>query len=342
MYVTDWTFANAVAQDSSVGTLSWTDPENAIAITDDGFGNDEYALLGTIGQDGSTFRTHDIRLVVGGAIVGTNETDDSLTFGFPSTNTYGDNTTDFGEDVSGYDMSRSDFGIAIAMCKHTSGGSLNAESYYLVMTDFGFDIPADAFLAGVEVEVQGNRAYAGPGVDYMQLNYVKIRVYYDLVINWIGKGKSYGFAQFNEEVELPISQKKQYQYLAYENNVFVGQWRDVETVPSLQMNVNELPGELPVTLARNLDSVEVEYDEIELSGYTDEVLVTLQNNEVVLAGEEVAYGIGAGTDLEVNHTVKVKEYYGGYEDLITLGGEPILTSNLEKLQVPNGYPRSRS
>jgi mRNA-degrading endonuclease RelE of RelBE toxin-antitoxin system len=346
-FVTDWKFGTIAANDASVGTAKWVDPFKVLTNNpDENFGYDKASFFAYIDQFSQTNRAHNAKLLVGGAIVGTNQANDTSDYNYVTpTRVIGGTANTWGVPATSLNANavrRDDFGVAVSMCIHASGGTLSTQSNYIVVSGFGFEIPLGATIVGVEVEVTMYRTYAGPGIDSASMSYLRARITYDYDFNMIGDGKSDGFIKINEAVEPQISQAKSYQYLAYENNVFRGQWLDVQSTPSLQINLNELPGELPVVLARNLDSKQIDYDDILLSGYGGtELLITTQNRETILVGEETSYGIGAGTDLEVDHTVKVKEYYGGYEALLTHSGEELLTSSLEPLVVPVGAPRGR-
>lgn len=335
---TEWKYGTIAGNDDTVGTYAWVDAQNVL--------NGDTTTLRAytnmfIAQTGNKFVARDAKLIIGSVIQGTSQAANEEFGAGTNEHTLGTSSNLWGSTFGPRDARRSDFGIALSMAELDSSNVLQDQTNYITVTGFKFMIPTDAVIAGVEVKIFAKKDHAGPGIDWGHLYYVQMRVHYTYTALLSGKGSSQGYIDINEVEEPTIPQNKFYQYLAYERNVFAGQWRDVENEPSLQINVNELPGELTVQLARNLDSKEVEYDEIELSGYDGEVLVTSQNNETILAGEETTYGIGLGTDLEVNHRVKVKEYYGGFEELLTSDGHVLLTSQNEALQVPNGYPRGR-
>jgi len=351
---TEWQLGTAAANDSSIGTIELTDPQNvlidnAVQYAGDGFPYwdlGSYMRFAFISNAGDSLRNHTAKLIVDGEIVGTNTADD-VSVGTISSDptdfeTIGDDSELFGvADLTARQVRRSTFGIAMNFCRHNSGGTLVSQSNYLTVTGFDFNIPLNATITGIEVRYMAALQNVGGGLNDTRIHYVLMRVHYsyDPVLN--GKSKSRGYIQFNEVEQPEISQAKHYQYLSYEKNQIRGQWRDVISVPSILNAVNQLPGQLTVDLARNLDSVEPEYEEIELTGYGGEVLVTTQNNETILAGDETSYDIGAGTDLEVDHTIKVKEFYGGWKTLTLRNGEDLLTSQGEAIEVPDGYPRGR-
>jgi len=341
MFQTDWKEGKTAGNNDSVGTIPISNPTYVV----DGDTSSIPARFSFF--DSFTRDIVDVgaRLVVDDVIVGDNEAVQNIFDPYNwETFVIGSTSNNWGlTDLTASKVKSSEFGIALSMgYKNKSGGAIYQQSNYLVVKGFNFAIPRNAIVTGVQLEVIAGGTYAGPGVEYGQIQSIRVRLTYDFDFIAIGQGESYGFIKFNEQEEPEINQSKSYQYLTFEKNVFRGEWKDVETIPKLTLAVNELPGELTVGLARNLDSTETEYEEIELSGYDGDVLVATQNNEAILATADIAYGIGEGTDLEVDHTVHVKEYYGGYEALLTHSGEEILTHKLEPIAVPKGYPRGRN
>jgi len=344
-FVTDTSYGSLASNNDAVGTVGWTDPENVLINDPDAnFGFDKYATFGYVGQAGETLRAHNAKLVVNGDIVGNNLAPDTAYNDYNVTeHTIGGTSNLWGlTSIDPRVARRRDFGFALSMCTHSSGGTLQTQSYYIVVTGFKFQLPKNATILGVEFILASERSNVGGGTDRIELNYVKARLTYDYTFVLTGQGKSSGFLRFDEYEEPETPQDKHYQYMAYENNNFAGQWKDVTTDPTLQINMNQLPGELPVTLARNLDSHETTYDEIAISGHAGEVLSLTQSGETILGGQDTSYGVGSGTDLEVDHTVVVKEYYGGFVGLLTSQGQPLLTSQLDELQVAEGHPRGRN
>lgn len=336
---TEKKLATLAYDDDAVGTALWRD---VINVTKNGNIDRAYPSGFYVGNAESLQAT-DVRLVLNDEIVGTNQRT-NFQFGYDPNivTTYGGASNMWGlSSIDPREIRDNDFGVALSMGTY-SGATKTGQTHYIIVTGFNLRIPRTAVIKGVSVEVTATRDYAGPGIEYIYLYTIKMTVNYEWEPVLLGTNKSDGFLMFEDQKEPQISQEKSYQYLAYEDNEFRGQWRDVESTPSLKIAINSLPGELPVTLARNLDSSEIEYDEILLSGYGgDQILVTSGAKESILSGDDTSYGIGAGTDLEVDHTVRVKEYYGGYEALLTHTGEPLLTSQGEQLVVPNGYPRGR-
>lgn len=335
--VTDLKFGTSAINDATVGSYAWTDPLNVTKNAR------SYTSL-FVDQAGQQYVVRDVKLMVGGAIVGNNLASNNSLNSYSATSVaLGGSSNLWGlPSIDTRSARRGDFGVVVSTAVLSSTNVLVGQTNYIMVYGFKFDIPSDAVITGVQVQVVGARNYAGPGIDYGELYYIRMRVYYNYNGVMQGVAKSDGYIDINEQPEPDIPQNKSYQYMAYEDNIFRGEWIDVETTPSMKLEINKLPGELPVTLARNLDSKEIEYDEIELSGYAGETLVTTQNKESILSGDESSYGIGAGTDLEVDHTVNVKEYYGGYEPLLTHKQDVLLTSQGEPLVIANGYPRGRN
>lgn len=340
MFSTDWKLGKAAANDNTVGTTAWNEP-NDVLNKNEALVSDASWFTAFLDQFGQDFIARDVRLCIDGDVIGTNEANNEV-FGYTKvTQTIGSSSNDWGTTVTPDMLRNSSFGVAVSMARFNSPSTVAEQSQFLMITGMRFRIPKNAVVTGVEVRLRGNRDYAGPGIDYGYLYWVEMRVHYDYDVVFDGTGVSAGFVQFNEEPEHEISQQKQYQYHAFARNTFMGEWKDVTTIPKILNAINTLPGQLAINLARNLESREVEHDTIELSGYGGDLLVMTGTNEEILAQYESDYGVGEGTDLDVDHTVKVKEYYGGWEGLLTHEGEPLLTSQLEPLQVAVGYPRGR-
>ena len=336
--VTDLKFGSIAVNDPTVGTYAWIDPLNVTKNAR------SYTTL-YVDQAGQQFVVRDVKLMIGGAIVGTNQASNNSLNAYTATSVaLGGSTNLWGlSSIETRAARRGDFGVMVSTAVLSSTNVLVAQTNYISVYGFKFDIPIDAVITGVQVQVVGQRNYAGPGIDYGELYYIRMRVYYNWNGVMQGVAKSDGYIDINEQPDPDIPQNKSYQYMTYEKNQFRGEWIDVETMPSMKLEINKLPGELPVTLARNLDSKEVEFDEILLTGYGGaETLITTQNRETILAGDESSFGIGSGTDLEVDHTVNVKEFYGGYEPLLTHKQDVLLTSQGEPLVIANGYPRGRN
>lgn len=330
-------FGTSAVNDPLVGTYPWVDPINVTRN-----GTPSYTAM-YIDQSGNKFVVREARLIIGGEIAGTNQAaNNEINSSTTMAVVLGSSSNKWGmTSLNPRDLRRGDFGVAVSMAELNSSNVLVGQTNYLSVYGFKLEIPTDAVIDGVYVQIAGRRDYAGPGIDYGYLHYIRIQVNYTYNGVMQGVAKSAGYIDINEQYEPEIPQTKSYQYMSYENNQFRGEWKDVESIPSLKLEINKLPGELPIVLARNLDSKESEYDEIELSGSGGEVLVTTQNNETILASEETSYGIGSGTDLEVDHLVRVKEYYGGYEPLLTHEQDVILTSQGEPIAIASGYPRGR-
>lgn len=338
MFSTDWKLGTAAVNSDSIGESEWNEP---LDVLNDGVASDNAAwFTAFVVNAGGEFTASDVRLVVDGEIVGDNEANGEL-FNGSQTHVLGSDSTDWGVTLTPLNVKANGFGVAVSMSNYDPNIPNTEVSYYLVITGQKFIIPKDAVITGVEVRLVGGTDYAGPGIEYGYLYYVEMRLHYTYELIFDGKGAVAGFIEFNEAPELEISQQKQYQYLAFQRNQFMGEWKDVTSIPKILNAVNTLPGQMAVNLARNLESREIEHDTIELSGYDGDVVITTQDEEEILAQYESEYGVGSGTDLDVDHTVHVKEYYGGWETLLTHDGEPLLTHQLEELQVAVGYPRGR-
>lgn len=238
------------------------------------------------------------------------------------------------------------------------GGSPETTLYQtIVFSGLKIDLPKSATVTGAKIEVlDANRIYyAGPGINYNRAElrglYAALKFTYDGVVG--GTDEDLGYVRMNQQPFAPVSQDKTYQYNVYKNGDFLGEWgADVISEPVVTNQVNTLPGDFNVQLMRDLETGKQEFEEIAITGYatdpdndgeegTDDDLMLTNTQEPILASVNVERAIGDGTDVAVNNDVEVKEYYGGFESLLTSDGEELLTSDLEPLQIENGYPFGR-
>ena len=174
-----------MADDSTVGTISWSNPNNAKAS--DG----SYA---TAEKDG-TYLDSPVdgyaKIVKADGSIGT--TDKAGEDALDSSDTYriyGGSTEKWGETWSYTDINDSDFGFVFA-AGFFHAIELDYEySEYLKATNFGFSIPSGATIDGIEigVEQQGERWNAGGGGGFPPepddwqtkawVDHIRIKVYY--------------------------------------------------------------------------------------------------------------------------------------------------------------------
>ena len=327
---------SSVDNRTDVGTQSWGNATNALI-----WSTGNYATMGTM-SNFDHFKVRDLRLMVGGVIGGTDyATDQELGPGTTVVN-YGGDGYMWGYSTSQLtpqSVMRSDFGIALScVVRNPTDTTDLLVSNYLVISGFNFEVPDTAVITGVTVNVIGDHENIGGGTSRTALYFATVRIHYTWGFGATGYADSYGYIKFDEQDEPLINQDKDYQYMSYEAGQFRGELQDVVSQPEVLSEVNSLPGDFEIVLARDIRSKKTAYDTWQLSGNEDLVSETYDSYAL---GVETDFSIGPGTDIEVNHDIEVKEYYGGYENLVLNTGEAILLHDLDTLGVPNGYPNGR-
>ena len=170
------TFAN----DATVGMSDWISETNV--QFDDNV--DTFAELLDVNN-----QFHSIRLVKNGVIDGNNPGVGFVTSSF-YTYTFGGQNDLWGLTLTKADIEASNFGVVVAMQNSLE----TVITKYLKVTNFGFTLPADAIINGVEVNVKARTSVADASIDY-----VSMKVYYnanqcwasviDLLDTWIKKHK---------------------------------------------------------------------------------------------------------------------------------------------------------
>lgn len=161
---TGWIYPGTVAEDETVGDTSWNDEANAKA--DDGSG----AYSDALGSGGSTVSDYSVILVTNDDPDGS-ESDDKASgdiSGSYETKTYGGSSDTWGYSLSESDVENSNFGCMIAYWVDGMG-----TTYFLKATNFGFDIPDEATIDGIEVEVEAKNPD-----NYADVDYIKMKVHY--------------------------------------------------------------------------------------------------------------------------------------------------------------------
>ena len=157
-YISPGTMAN----DSAVGAVAWSNPDNAKAS--DG----SYATL----TDGDATNIYDttVKLVKGGSISGDNKATSTDLISTEAYISYGGSSDLWGNTLTYSDINAITFGVAFSYTMNTGDETV---SNYLKATNFGFSIPTGATIDGVfsEIEVKqiGQVAY---------VDHIRIKVYY--------------------------------------------------------------------------------------------------------------------------------------------------------------------
>jgi hypothetical protein len=115
-----------------------------------------------------------VRLIKGGTVGSTDRAVANAWQSTPTTTVYGGPSDLWGESWSRSDINSSNFGVAISA--YGSGFTTNNTSHYLKSTDFGFSIPYNTIIDGIEVRIK-KRVRSGSNV-YSDVEYIKVKIYY--------------------------------------------------------------------------------------------------------------------------------------------------------------------
>jgi hypothetical protein len=163
---TGWVSPGTAGNNSSIGTVSWNNPDY-IKVDD---GSDSQSYLYNSNGD---IVENSIKLIKGGSISGNDKsTGATLPPNNPTVVNYGGASDLWGNTLTAANVNSSDFGIGFSV----KGNGVGDTSYYLTATNFGLTIPTGSTIDGVEVRVEQknfNSFGIGGSVDYIQ-----IKVYY--------------------------------------------------------------------------------------------------------------------------------------------------------------------
>ncbi len=170
----------AAVDDDSVGTKAWTvgDPDNA-KVSDD-----VYAKAVAIERFVSAADA-EVKLVKSDGSIGIENK--AKTGVWPSSDeyfSYGASDDLWSETWSASDINDSDFGVVLSVWED---GNAYTKTHYLKVTNFGFDIPSNATVTGIAVEIEKHQesplGWTTPYVDHIQ-----VIVYYDFYHSEKGPG----------------------------------------------------------------------------------------------------------------------------------------------------------
>lgn len=332
-FTTDWLLPTRVAQDDSVGVTSWVETEDIFTIS--GF-NTTFSFFNAGAETAYLSNAH---LVFNDVIVTANNeatgTDTS-----PFANLGGASDLWGESSISGSQVNNLKFGIAIATGTFDTPTYEGVESYYLIVTGFEglYDIPDNAVIDGIEVELDGDMESTGGGTQTYKMDYIRIRVTFtwDVAIN--GSPTSFG-GIFIDPPNRELPQKRARFKVRSEAGDYLGDWRDVNTEPNFKQDINNLIGAMPVKFARNDLSIEPAVDELLNE---NDVVITDESDSPLLIDVAPVTGLGSGTTLDTNVNVEVDSIYGQFEPLLNEDDTPILNEDASMILVEEGYPLGRT
>lgn len=335
MAVTAYKYPNVAAQDNSVGT-----PTNGqwyyldrIKLADS-----QLAVHGVYGLSGG-WKITNAKLIVGGAIVGTNIAAAGIAAN--TATTIGGAANTWGNTLTGADVSSDEFGVAISYTGYNAGGGGTAigSTYYLVAKGFSLGLPAWAVIQGVEVYSNHVVNSTGGGTDQLQVDAIQLRVYYTADNKIIAGGDSSAFMYV--EPLYPQDMPSKYRYAVSDKNFnYIGELGDnVINLPSIKSDINSLNSNLTVLLGQNENQTATDTSNLMTE---DDYEITTEDDLSLLAELTTPMGIGDGTNADVNNNVELSVTYGAWVPLLTEDGYPILTEDDELILVTDGAPQGRT
>ena len=161
-----------MADDSTVGTISWSNPNNAKA-------SDGSYAQNTVGpQEDSPVGCYAQIVKADGSIGSTNKASNTILDSSDTYRTYGDSTELWGETWTSVNINDSDFGFVFGVRFYSYFGETYFYSYYLKATNFGFSIPSGATINGIEISVEQKQTRGDEGVRIADVDHIRIKVYY--------------------------------------------------------------------------------------------------------------------------------------------------------------------
>lgn len=220
-----------------------------------------------------------------------------------------------------------DFGFAIAYGKNVSGVK-TTQTTYLVVSNFGINLPSDAVINGIQVRLQHASEAAGGGSVQPRLYDVTLQITYTWAPTVKANGKSGGGVFVVGQVNAPDATKElRHRVYDHTSGSLVGEWNDVGTEISWTEQINNPLANASLTMARSDDTklpvVDTSVDE---DGTTE---LVYENDESILLDLAAGVGLGEGSDLDLNLDYKLSAYWGLFEEELLENGEPLLLENDE-------------
>ncbi len=332
-FTTDWLLPTRVAQDDSVGVTSWVETEDLFEVS--GF-NTTFSFYNVGVESAYLSNAH---LVFNDVIVTANN-EASGTDTSPFANQGGASDLWGESSIAGSQVNNLKFGIAIATGTFDSPTYEGVESYYLIVTGFEelYDIPDNAVVDGIEVELDGDMESTGGGTQTYKLDAIRIRLTFTWDISINAEATSFG-GIFVDPPNRELPQKRARFKVRSEAGDYLGDWRDVNTDPNYKQDINNVIGAMPVKFARNDLSIEPAVDELLNE---NDVVITDESDSPLLIDVAPVTGLGSGTTLDTNVNVEVDSIYGQFEPLLNEDDTPILNEDASMILVEEGYPLGRT
>ncbi len=161
--ITETLSPGTMADDDSIGTVAWTNPDNAKV-------SDDTKTTSTNDAPGGQAIQNSIRIVKGGTISGDEKSTDAG-MAFPEQYiSYGGITNLWGLTWKAADINASNFGFVYSAEARDTG----VISHYLKATNFGFAIPTESVIDGILVEVEE----LALNLRQATIDHIRITIYY--------------------------------------------------------------------------------------------------------------------------------------------------------------------
>lgn len=325
-FTTDWKLPTRVAQDDSIGTTAWVEDDTIFTY------NGSYSAFSFF-ETMNQFYLAQARLVFNDALGANNQASGTDTYPFANV---GGASTKWGESsISGAQVSSEKFGVAIATGAY-NGSIYTPKSYYLMATGFGFDIPDNAVVDGIEMDIVETVNPTGGGTQTLQIDTILVRLTYTWNPEIVAEATSFGGIFIDPpNRELP---RKKYRFKAYSEGTYLGDWKDVSTDPTYKQEINNLIGSMPIGFARNDLTLE---SAVETLLNENDAVLTNEDDSPFLIDVTSITALGEGTNLDTNYDVVVDAIYGQFEPLLNEDDTPILNEDGSMILVEDGYPLGR-
>lgn len=326
--VTPWKEPNQAVQITTASFYNWLNLPNILAGAP---GSATGAYIA--GADQYSYKT--VQLMKNSTQGGTDKGTPTTGAPYGEVKTFGGAADLWGNTLTVADVEDAGFGIAFEFGLSATGAS---KSYRIQAKDFGFDLPSNATVVGVEFKLTWTTFAGGGGTTGNSVDIVEMRVHYTFNPTVTAVGDSNGFA-YVAGIERP-EQDKKFRYVVYDSDRnLIGEYLNPRNEPTFKQNVNTLHSNMVIQLAQNELTTSPTVTELLTEG--DELLLT-ESDESIYADLAAALGVGPGTNVEVNNEVDIIAYYGQYVELLTEAGEVILTEDDEIIMVQDGAPDGKT
>ncbi len=326
---TPWKKPQAAVQVATTASYNWLNLPNILA---GGSGSSIGAYIA--GADQYSYKTS--QLIKAGTQAGTNK--GAATTGVPygETKTWGGSSDLWGNTLTPADVMDATFGVAFELGLSASGAS---RSYLIKGTDFGFVVPSDAVITGVEFRLTWTTFPGGGGTTGASIDGYEMRLTYTFNPKARGIGDSLALA-YVRGIE-PVERDKQFRFIVTDaQRNYIGDiTKHVISEPSFKQAINTLHSNMQLELAQNEQTTDTTVD-----GWVDDTNdpIVDENGEQILFDLAAAVGLGPGSNVEVNNELDVKAYYGAMHEWVDESGEPIITDDGELILFEDGAPMGRS